>query len=134
MTKLHVETQGAAQVEAKGPGVPGSVSAHTFRGGLYLDVLLLLNRHDVGGEERGDKADQQASRCGVERKDDSDPASLIDSQARGTDEQRRARRLAERAEEIRAHARHVTDVVAHVVSNHAGVQGRVLVCITAVNP
>ena len=120
-------------MEAECPGVPERQRI-TCRGGLYLDVLFLLNRHDVGGEERGDKADTQASRGGVEREDDSDPASLVDSEAGGADEQRRAGRLAERAEEIRAHARHVTDVVADVVSNHTGVQGRVLVCITAVNP
>mmetsp|Transcript_9173 Transcript_9173/g.22841 ORF Transcript_9173/g.22841 Transcript_9173/m.22841 type:complete len:837 (+) Transcript_9173:48-2558(+) len=90
-----------------------------------LDLRLALD--SVHGEERRDKADEDARSGDAQREHEGGPAALgHEIGGRGGDDEGCAGGLGEGAEEVRRHAGDVTDVVADVVSDGGGVTGVVL--------
>mmetsp|Transcript_45299 Transcript_45299/g.92485 ORF Transcript_45299/g.92485 Transcript_45299/m.92485 type:complete len:879 (+) Transcript_45299:186-2822(+) len=97
-----------------------------------LDVRLLADRLDVGGNKGAHHAHDDAERRDEEGEDQSGPAGRDDGRGSSANEHGGARGFAEGTEEIRAHARDVAHVISDVVGDASGVVGRILVELLAV--
>mmetsp|Transcript_17468 Transcript_17468/g.55699 ORF Transcript_17468/g.55699 Transcript_17468/m.55699 type:complete len:792 (-) Transcript_17468:58-2433(-) len=90
-----------------------------------LNILALLDRADVGGDERGEDAGEDADGRDNEREEHGTEVAL-ELAGGGAEDEGGAGGLGEGAEEVSAHTGNVTDVVTDVVSDGGGVAGVVL--------